>query len=75
MNTYANRTPETIKAEMDAITDEKVLHLATFLQTWMTNEHNGRDFVAIATDKTIGSPALRAQVVIGHAYDWFAYGN
>lgn len=73
--TYNNRTPETIKAEMDNMTEAGVLQLAEFLQTWMANSHNDRIFILIAKDKQIGPPAIRARLIFGHAYDWFAYGN
>lgn len=74
MTQYNDRTPETIKAELAETTNEGVEKLALFLQKWMANAHNARNFVEIAEDKT-QSPSDRAKLIFGHAYDWFAYGN
>lgn len=68
-------TPDSIRAEHAEVTEAGVIQLANFLQVWMANEHNGKDFVSLAKDKEIGEPSDRARVILGSALDWFAYGN
>lgn len=75
MPTYDKRTPESIKTELASYTEENCLQLAKFLQDFMANEHNGRDFVGLAKDTKIGPPSTRMRVILAHAYDWLAYGN
>lgn len=72
---YENRTPESIKQELDECTEDGVKQLARFLQGWMANEHNARDFESLAEDQGLGTPANRVRIILGHALDWFAYGN
>lgn len=75
--TYEQRTPESIRAELDAITPDGVLKLARFLEDWMANEHNGRDFVHACCEmlKVGIKPCDVAEQLLAHAHDWFAYGN
>lgn len=77
MPKYVDRTPNSIQKEFDSYTEEGVRDLARYLQTWMANEHNDRNFVELANkafkDKT--KPATVARMLFGHALDWFAYGN
>lgn len=72
---YDDRTPESVRAELSTYTEDGVKQLATFLQNWMANEHNSRDFLSLANDKTIGPPSVRAKVILSHALCWFQYGN
>lgn len=72
---YLDRTPESVREEMETYTEEGVKQLATFLQNWMANEHNSRDFASLAEDKTIGPPSARATAILSHALCWFQYGN
>ena len=74
MTTYANRTPESIKAEHESYTEESCQQLAKFLQNFMSNEHNGKDFLATATLTEL-KPHERVKAMLASAYDWFAFGN
>lgn len=71
---YENRTPESVKAELESYTEEGCLQLAKFLQNFMANEHNGKDFLSFS--KLTGlKPHEKMRAMIASAYDWFAYGN
>ena len=74
---YQDRTPESVKQELDSFTEVKAQQLAEFLQTWMANEHNGKQFLAQLKEmrKENSKPADCCQAILGSAYDWFAYGN
>jgi hypothetical protein len=73
---YADRTPESIAKEYKDYTYEGVKDLAKYLDTWMTNEHNGRLFMKIFDDmKGDCPPSQIARALLSHALDWFAYGN
>ena len=74
MPKYENRTPESIKAEFESYTEEGCLQLAKFLQSFMANEHNGKDFLSTAKLTEL-KPHERMRVMLASAYDWFAYGN
>lgn len=71
---YADRTPDSVKAELETYTEEGCMQLARFLQNFMANEHNARDFLCIAKEKD-KLPHERMRSMFGHAYDWFSYGN
>ena len=70
---YKERTPESIRAELASMTPEKAKRLAEFLQAWMANEHNGRDFFSCLDNDL--PPVRQCKLMLVHAYDWFAYGN
>lgn len=74
---YNDRTPDTIQKELSEYTKERVLDLAKYLDTWMSNEHNGKAFVRLAEDcfKDRHPPYMVARLLLGSALDWFAYGN
>jgi len=72
--TYNERTPESIKAELKSYTEDGCLQLAKFLQNFMANEHNARDFLSIAKERDL-QPHERMRSMLAHAYDWFAWGN
>jgi hypothetical protein len=74
---YSNRTLESIAKEHADYTYEGVLELAKYLESWMSNEHNGRQFVRTYNDmkKDKCTPHQIAIALLGHAYDWLAYGN
>jgi len=69
---YKERTPESIRAELASMTPEKAKRLAEFLQAWMANEHNGRDFFSYLDPEL--TPAGQCELMLGNAYDWFAFG-
>lgn len=71
---YEKRTPESVKAELESYTEKDCLQLAKFLQNFMANEHNGKDFLSIL--KLTGlKPHEKMRSMIASAHDWFAYGN
>lgn len=74
MQTYNNRTPDSIRQELESYTEEGCQQLARFLQNFMANEHNGKNFLLIASDKN-HLPYERMTIMLASAYDWFAYGN
>ena len=74
MTNYENRTLESIKAEQEYYTEEGCQQLAKFLQNSLANEHNGKNFLAIARLPSL-KPHERMRAMIASAYDWFAFGN
>lgn len=74
---YKDRTPESIKAEYDSITDNGVNHLAKVLQINIANEHNGRDFIGLLKEarQDGASNHIIMKQLLAHAYDWYAFGN
>lgn len=74
---YKDRTPESIKQELDSFTEAQVLELAKFLEGWMSNEYNGKQFLKLFRDlqKNKTRPSSIARQLLGYALDWFAYGN
>lgn len=74
---YNNRTQESIKKELNEYTKIGVMDLAKYLDTWMSNEHNGKAFVKLAEEafKDKQPPHVVARQLLGSALDWFVYGN
>lgn len=74
---YSERTVDSIRKEYNQYTYENVEQLAMFLQTWMANEHNNRQFLQLFQDmkKDKILPYQIAKSLLGHGIDWFAYGN
>lgn len=72
--TYDTRTPDSVKADLESYTEADCLQLAKFLQTFMADAHNARDFLSIAEDKH-RLPHERISSILGHAYDWFRFGT
>ncbi len=70
---YEERTPESVKTELESYTQDGANQLEKFLTGWMANEHNGRDFKSILDPKL--PPHEQMRLMLGHAYDWFRYGN
>jgi hypothetical protein len=77
MTKYNDRTPDSIRKEHLDYTYEGIEDLAKYLDKWMSNEHNARQFVQLYKEsKKDGSrPNEIASQLFGHALDWFNYGN
>lgn len=74
---FDERTPDSIHKEWKNYTKEGVIDLAKYLDTWMANEHNGRNFKILADEmfKDRCEPYIVARALFGSALDWLLYGN
>ena len=71
---YNERTPESIKGELDRYTEAQAQELADFLEAEFANEHNGRDFQSFMKDPD-SRPHEKIRFMLWHMIDWLAYGN
>ena len=74
---YEQRTPESIQEELNKYTEGGARKLAHFLQSYMANEHNNRQFIEMCEDmvKEKCKPHEITKALLAHAYDWIAFGN
>lgn len=71
---YEDRTPESIKRELDSYTEAQAQELADFLEAEFANEHNNRDFQSFMKDND-SRPHEKIRRMLYHMLDWVVYGN
>lgn len=70
-----SNTPAEIAEFMAQVTDQGALELAKFLDKGGYKPQS--NFVALNTElqREGSKPYDRVRILLGHAYDWYAYGN